>query len=410
MISFDTKQKNNTDFLSLLKDPRYWELFFTQKTEQKHLSKRESDGLSAFIAGKRYLVYSAQIEAGSFPQEYPVKKRINKENVTKKRIVYTFSEEVNYVLKLLAFSLYRYDDFFSVNCYAFRRNRSVGHAIRHIQNHPALKHKYCYKADIRNYFNSIDPALLLSKLSPIRAADPVVYEIFERILMQPLVMENNRLVADSHGGMAGLPIAPFFANWYLKDVDELFFSKGISYFRYSDDILIFADTEQELRAYQSLLQTCLDAHGLSINPEKENVTLPHGKWEFLGFSYQDGVLDLSDNTKRKIKGKIHRKAKALRRWQRKKNLSPDKAAIGFIRAMNRKFYGTDSEEDFCWQRWFFPYLTVDTGLREIDAYMQEYIRYCVTGRHYKGNYRIRYEQLKSWGYRSLVHEYYKQRN
>ena len=41
-----------------------------------------------------------------------------------------------------------------------------------------------------------------------------------------------------------------------------------------------------------------------------------------------------------------------------------------------------------------------------DEYMQEYIRYVITGRHYKGNYRITYRQLKAWGYRSLVHEYY----
>ncbi|MDE5952451.1 MAG: hypothetical protein K2H12_12855, partial [Acetatifactor sp.] len=59
---------------------------------------------------------------------------------------------------------------------------------------------------------------------------------------------------------------------------------------------------------------------------------------------------------------------------------------------------------FTWSRWFFPLLTTDRGLREIDAYMQEYIRYTVTGRHYKGNYRISYGQLQSWGYVSLVHE------
>ena len=41
--------------------------------------------------------------------------------------------------------------------------------------------------------------------------------------------------------------------------------------------------------------------------------------------------------------------------------------------------------------------------------MQEYIRYTVTGRHYKGNYRITYEQLKKWGYRSLVNEFYRKK-
>lgn len=61
---------------------------------------------------------------------------------------------------------------------------------------------------------------------------------------------------------------------------------------------------------------------------------------------------------------------------------------------------------FTWSRWFFPNLTTAKGLAEIDACMQQYIRYAATGRHSKSNYRIRYDTLKEWGYRSLVHEYY----
>ena len=133
---------------------------------------------------------------------------------------------------------------------------------------------------------------------------------------------------------------------------------------------------------------------------------PGEKVDFLGFSYEKGKLDLSENTKKKIKGKIKRKAEALRRWQRKKGLSEEKAAIGFINAMNKKFFGYGNEDEFTWERWFFPNLTVVDGLKEVDQYMQQYIRYCVTGRHYKGNYRITYEQMKKWGYINLVHAYY----
>ena len=75
--------------------------------------------------------------------------------------------------------------------------------------------------------------------------------------------------------------------------------------------------------------------------------------------------------------------------------------------MNYKFFTVDKSTEFTWSRWFFPNLTTDNGLKEIDAYMQQYIRYCVTGKHSKGNYRITYEQMKNWGYRNLVHEYYK---
>ena len=47
-----------------------------------------------------------------------------------------------------------------------------------------------------------------------------------------------------------------------------------------------------------------------------------------------------------------------------------------------------------------------TGLKQIDEYMQKYLRYLYSGRHYKGNYRISYEKLKSLGYTPLVNEYY----
>ena len=149
---------------------------------------------------------------------------------------------------------------------------------------------------------------------------------------------------------------------------------------------------------------------LHTNPDKVHISSPGEPWEFLGFCYQNGRIDLSANTLRKTKAKIKRKAEALRRWQRKKGLAPEKAAIGLIHAMNRKFYGSDNGEDeFTWNRWFFPCLTVDSGLKELDAYLLQYIRYAATGRHYKGGFRIRYQTIKSWGYRSLVHAYYESR-
>ena len=154
-----------------------------------------------------------------------------------------------------------------------------------------------------------------------------------------------------------------------------------------------------------------------MNPDKVSVTGPGEEFDFLGFAFRPGEIDLSANTLRKAKAKIRRKSDALRRWQRKKGLDPQKAAVGLIHVMNRKFFGYDDPleegddgvDEFTWSRWFFPLLTTDRGLREVDRFLQEYIRYTVSGRHYKGNYRIPYEQLRQWGYVSLVHEYYRVR-
>lgn len=396
--------------MSVLEEIQYeekWKEFLEYKQEFKHLSKEEAESVRRFIDEKRYLYYYEQIIKGKFPTSLPLKKTINKEGTSKKRTVYSFDEEENLVLKLIAYELYRFDDVLCKNCYSFRRGYGVKDAIRQFKYNREFSSMYCFKADISNYFNSISIELLLEKLDFLKTRDEKLYILFERILKQDMVMENGRPVKDNHGAMAGIPISPFFANIYLKDVDSWFLLQNIPYYRYSDDILIFAENRQLLNERMAYFYEALETHGLKINPEKVTISNPGEPWEFLGFSYENGKIDLSENTKRKTKAKIKRKAAALRRWQRKKGLAAEKAAKGFIHAMNGKFYGSKKTEDFTWSRWFFPNITEDAGLREIDAYMQQYIRYTVTGRHYKGNYRITYEQLKEWGYKSLVHEYYK---
>lgn len=397
-----------------------WSSFLTYKLDKHHLSPREEAEIRDFIKRKAYLSLCDAWKNGTFPASLPIKRIVNKEGTRKKRVVYSFPGDEGILLKFIAFHLYRYNDCFSRNCYAFRREYGARDAIRRLRTDSRIPRQYCLKIDISNYFNSIDVELLLQKLSFIEKKDPFLYQLFCRILREDRVLYENRIQTERHGAMAGLPISPFFANIYLSQVDFLFEEKNISYLRYSDDILIFADTLQDLQDYSDLLQENLQMLRLTVNPEKENLSGPGEPFEFLGFRCQQGEVDLSANTIRKMKGKIRRKAEALRRWQRKKGLDSDKAAIGFLRSMNHKFYGksliqhasdgsseaSSLSEEFTWDRWFFPNLTVDTGLKEIDAYVQQYVRYTVTGRHYKGNYRIRYETLKKWGYRSLVHEYY----
>lgn len=397
----------NSSVLEIIGEKEEWDKFIQYKCENQHLNKYEEKIIRQYINEKKYIRIKNQIDNCDFPGEYPVKKVVNKEGTKKKRIVYSFSDDVSITLKFIAFQLYRFDDMFSDNCYAFRRKFGVGDAIRRILRNKNIQNQYCLKVDISNYFNSLNVNILMEELKEIKEIDIKLYYMFKKILLEEYVIEDNRVIKEHHGAMAGIPIAPFFANIYLMDIDKYFANKCIEYYRYSDDILIFADTYESLMEIKNVLYNKLHEKELEINPLKEKITFPGEEWEFLGFSYFNGQIDLSKNTKRKIKAKIKRKAEALRRWQRKKGLSEDKAAIGFIRAMNRKFYGCMEEDDFTWSRWFFPNITVDCGLKEIDIYMQEYIRYSVTGRHYKGNYRISYSQLKEWGYKSLVHEYYK---
>lgn len=381
-----------------------WQMFLNYKIEKNHISQYEIEEIQAYIKGKRYLEMYDQIMQGIFPKDVPEKKIVNKDGTTKKRIVYSFDHDSSITLKFIAYQLYAVDDHFADNCYAFRRKHGVAQAIRRLLQ-LRVQEKYCLKVDIHNYFNSICPKRLLEKLSFV--PDEKLRVVFANILLNDQVMYKGEKITEAHGAMAGIPVAPFWANVYLAEIDQMFAERKVNYFRYSDDILILADSYEELMDLQKILYKKLEELGLEINHEKEAVYAPREKLEFLGFSFSDGVVDLSAHTVEKAKARIRRKAKALMRWQRKKGLTADKAAKGFIRSMNHKFYGTGADDEFTWSRWFFPNITTDQSLKEIDHYMQQYIRYIITGRHYKGNYRISYEALKDWGYCSMVNAYYK---
>lgn len=387
--------------------PDVWQDFLQYKIEKHHLAKSEQDALKTYIDERRYLPVLQEISRPDYEPPIPSKKEINKDGAKKKRVVYSYPEDFSVVLKMIAFQLYEYDNVFAKNCYAFRRHFGVKDAIMRIRKTANIADKYCLKVDISNYFNSIDVEFLLDKLQFMKEDNNDLLRLFTQLLQADVAMEDGKLITEKRGAMAGTPVSPFFANVYLAEVDRYFEEKGVLYFRYSDDILLFAESLEELRQWQQELFDQITKHHLSLNQEKVQISAPGETWDFLGLSYVDGRVDLSHHTKVKIKKKIKRKAEALRRWARKKGLTGEHAAKGFIKAMNHKFFALDKGTEFTWSRWFFPNLTTDNGLKEIDAYMQQYIRYCVTGKHNKGNYKITYEQMKVWGYRNLVHEYYR---
>ena len=112
-----------------LSSQEVWFSFLETKVASGNLNKSQIEDLSAFIQKKDYLSIVKKIENNErfLP---PSKAIISKQYSTKKRTVYIFSREENYVLKLLTYLLIRhYDHIFSKNLYSFRANHGVKKAI-----------------------------------------------------------------------------------------------------------------------------------------------------------------------------------------------------------------------------------------------------------------------------------------
>ena len=384
--------------LEELKDKEKWNEFREYKISHNQLSKKEIKELDTYIDEERYLPVCKDMSF-SIPQKII----ITKLNSSKKRTVYSFNNDETWVLKLMTYLLYRYDDILSDNCYSFRRSTTAKNAFDRIMKIDNLDEKYVLKLDIHDYFNSIDVDSLMRILDE-KIDDKELLKFFDELLHVDKCIYNDEIIEEKRGAMAGVPLASFFANVYLDSLDRLFENRD--YFRYSDDLIVFCDSGEEANLCFEKIKNHIENKGLLLNEEKTTIFKPHESWNFLGFKYHEGRIDLSDVTVNKMKGKIRRKARNLCRKKDRNSYSYDKVATIMIRYFDNVFYDFSGNNDFTWSRFYFPVVNTTDGLHKIDEYMQMYLRYLYSGRHYKGNYAISYEHLSKLGYTSLVGEYY----
>ena len=385
-----------------------WNSFLVEKIDANHLDKRQLADLSSFIQHREYLPVVHKIVNKEHFRP-PLKQAISKQSSSKKRIVYSFAREENYVLKLLTYLLIRqYDHLFAKNLYSFRRNHGVKKAVDYLRGDRYLSNKFVYKVDIRNYFNSVDVSRLLPMLKQLMDDEPATYAFIEQLLTDPRVQTaDGTIIQEEKGIMAGVPISSFLANVYLYQLDWHFFNKGNRYARYSDDIIVFSRDAMERESDRAYIQSYLASMSLSINPDKEYTADPHEPWDFLGVSYQNGVFDISPISLMKLKKKMWRKSRALLRWKNRKHLDNIYAAKAFVKSFNIKLYDNPKNTELTWTRWYFPIINTTESLILLDHYMQDCIRYIATERRTKKRFDYSYEMMKGLGYRSLVNEYYK---
>ena len=103
---------------------------------------------------------------------------------------------------------------------------------------------------------------------------------------------------------------------------------------------------------------------------------------------------------------MRRKTRALKRWQQRNDLEGEKAAAAFIRIFNRKLLESPQDHELTWSYWFFFFFNTTESLQQLDHYAQECIRYLISSRRTKSRFRVRYQDIKKLGYKSLVHEYW----
>ena len=386
-----------------------WQEFIEYKVSGAHFSEKEEKELRRFVEKRGYLPVLELIEetlrGGKFTD--PRISEISKKGTDKKRKVFVFPRAEGYVFKLMSYLLHKYDGLFEKNLFSFRHGLGVKDAVNSLLSVRGISKKYTYKVDIHDYFNSVDTERIISILESKLPEDETLVRFLSAVLRQRGAKFEGRAVEADRGIMAGVAVSGFLANLYLSEMDAYFSSRGIPYSRYSDDVIVFADTAEQIAEYERVIKAYLSEYQLEVNEKKEFRTRPGERWEYLGFSFLGTQIDISPVSFEKIKAKMRRKARSLLRWKNRKGEPEERAMRSFIKHFNSKLYDNPTEGELTWALWYFPMINTPKTLHLIDEYAQDCIRYIATGRHSKSNYRITYEKIKSLGYRNLVNSYYR---
>lgn len=397
--------------LDKLSDEKVWIDFYEMKVDPAFFRISDAKALFQYVRQKRYAPVVERILNGK-GLSIPVKKRIAKSGSSKKRVVYSLPEDETMVLKLLTWLIIRkYDICLPENLYSFRPHYGAKDALKKLVSIPDISEYYSYKLDVRNYFNSIDVDLLIPQLKSLFVDDEPLCDFIASQLSDPRAIDEGLLIEERKGAMAGMPYAVFLANVYLAQLDrKLAAIPGLIYCRYSDDIIILSKDKSLLDDAKNYLHQSLMEFHLEINHDKEVETVPSQKWTFLGFEYDGKDIDVCEVSVQKLKAKMRRKARALRRWAEANGKAGWMAAKAFIKHFNKKLYTSNDRSEINWSLWYFPLITTDKSLKVIDHYMQDCIRYMVTGSRTKSRFNYRYEQMKDLGYCPLVNEWYSYRS
>jgi RNA-directed DNA polymerase len=188
-----------------------------------------------------------------------------------------------------------FDRSFIPDSYANRKGKGTHAALDRAQEF-ARRNRYVLQCDLRQFFPSIDHAVLRQTLAR-KIADRDVLWLADRILesgVGVLADEYDMVYYPGDDLFAanrprGLPIgnltSQFWANCYLNPLDH-FVQRELrcpAYVRYVDDFLLFCDDKRQLWAWKGVIQGTLAGLRLSLHERQSTVYPVSSGIPFLGF-------------------------------------------------------------------------------------------------------------------------------
>jgi len=246
-----------------------------------------------------------RVKEGLYSPE-PLKKiEINKLDSNKKRPIALSAIKDKLVQRVLYENINPYfDKTFSSSSYAYRPNKSTLKAINRATEFINKKNLTILKADVENYFETIDHDILLSILDK-QIKDKAIVRLIS-LFIQVGGFEEQNYDEHLYGVYQGDILSPLLSNIYLDVMDKYLEKKSINFVRYADDFVLFFQGKNE--AYKTLkeLKKFLKTLKLKLSYEKTEITHISDGFTFLGIEFQGRNREVQDERLQKTLLKLEK--------------------------------------------------------------------------------------------------------
>jgi hypothetical protein len=154
------------------------------------------------------------------------------------------------------------------------------------------------KIDIKGFYDNLNHQILLGEcLSDIKNEHALT--LIRRAIKNKTVPKNYKKANASNyhntvGVPQGLSISNVLAGIYMKDFDIEYEVVGLKYFRYVDDILIFAK-QDEIKAIEEKVDDSLNLIGLETNDKTEKGVISKS-FDYLGYRISSEKISVREST------------------------------------------------------------------------------------------------------------------
>lgn len=241
---------------------------------------------------------------------------------------------------------------------------------------------YFLKADIESFYDKINHDKLSDILKKQKLPKYAITLITKAITNPTLTAGSKKSERYTHGNRLGVPqglaISNILAQIYLSSLDDEFYKKNVLYLRYVDDILILMTTNR-IKQYKKSLEKILDEYSLSINLEKTSDGELTDFVPFLGYTFSNDKIGVSNRNIDSLIQRIAAKVTWLKKHVANPSLRPTwinnekRLKQIFLEEVNEKITGAMSgNKNYGWL-FYFVEMTDQSLLFKLDKIIERII-------------------------------------